>query len=163
MLKADLILGGMAVLRVAVTYYLALVLIVGPAANCCCVLGATAAPYPVPTVSSPLSTPVEVDGRCPHCKKHQQTPPSGKSQDQEKNPRCPCQEQQPEAITSDTLTDLALGWSLDQVFSVCPIGVLDLSAHDMTSLAQPQAVAGLRDGPWLSASDLISAHHVIRC
>jgi hypothetical protein len=158
---------------VAVTSYLIFAFAAGQATFCffCCTLKACATPVHSSAAntthfSSSKAPASEGEGGCPHCKKHQKEPSPEKSSspEKEKHNRCPCKEHGTALVMLDVFTDHARGWSLEQVFSASLAfdGPSEL-APVITSLTRPRATTGLRDGPWLSASDLFTTHHVIRC
>lgn len=153
-------------LRVAVSYYLILALSAGPAAFCCCALKSLAGP--LHALAAEATSPASQTGDvCPHCKKQrdEQPAPPEKSPAPDKGPHdgCPCKEHGPAAALPDAVPDGARAWSPADA----PSDVLSLDAvgvHSADFVAPPRAAsAGLRDGPWLSAGDLLTAHHVIRC
>lgn len=159
--------------RVVVTFYLIFAFAAGQAAFCffCCTLKACAAPVHSSaantTHSSPSKAPAsEGESGCPHCKKHQKESSPGKSPspEKEKHNGCPCKERGTTLVTPDVFTDHSRERTLEQVFSASLAfdGPSLLLPH-VTSLTRPRATTGLRDGPWLSASDLLTTHHVIRC
>ena len=159
--------------RVAVTSYLIFAFAAGQAAFCflCCTLKACATPVHSSaantTHSSPLKAPASAgEGGCPSCKTHQKKPSPEKSPspEKEKHNGCPCKEHGTTLVTQDVFTDHARGWSLEQVFSTyLAFDGPSLLLPHVTSLTPSRATTGLRDGPWLSASDLLTTHHVIRC
>ena len=158
--------------RVAVTSYLIFAFAAGQATFCffCCTLKACATPVHSSAANtthfSSSKAPTSEGEGCPHCKKHQKEPSPEKSPspEKEKHNRCPCKEHGTALVTLDVFTDHARGWSLEQDFSASLAfdGPSQL-APVITSLTRPRATTGLRDGPWLSASDLLTTHHVIRC
>ncbi len=152
--------------RVAVTYYLILALSAGPAAFCCCAFKSVAAP--LRGVAGKSTSPSQTGDACPHCKKHRDEQPSSpeKSPAPDKGPHdgCPCKGHCPAVALPDAVPDHARGWSSADVPSiVLSLDVVGIHSADFVAPARAATLAGLRDGPWLSAGDLRSAHHVIRC
>lgn len=160
-------------IRLAATSYLIFAFTVGQAAFCfvCCTLKACAAPSPSTAASTPHVRPLkpvpsEGRGGCPHCSKHQkesvgEKSPTGESDG--KN-RCPCKERRAKMVALELFTDHVRGWSLEDDFPALGVGdALSGVTPDLSVLTKPMATPGLRDGPWLSADDLRSFHHVIRC
>lgn len=152
--------------QVAVTYYLVLALSVGPAAFCCCAPKALADSLQSAAAKT-KSAPAEVPPVCPHCKKHQdETPPfPEKSPVPEKgsDDGCPCR-QGGTATLPDAVPDNARVLpSADLPSAVLSLGVVGLFSVDLLATNRHGPLTGGRDGPWLTASDLLSLHHVIRC
>lgn len=147
--------------RAAISYYLIFAFSAGPAAFCCCALKAMAAPFHTAATNSAVSPEA---GGCPHCKKDQGEKPAAPDKSPEKD-RCPCKEHGSTAALPDALPDEARAWSAADAWSLAFLSVDATSLHPACSVAPtgPSISAGLRDGPWLSASDLLSTHHVIRC
>lgn len=153
-------------LRVAVSYYLILTFSAGPAAFCCCALKSLAAPFHAVAAESP--SPSQTGDTCPHCKKHQGEHPSSpeKAPVPDKGPHdgCPCKEHGPAAALPDAVPDHARAWSpADAPSVVLSLDVVGVLSAASAAPARPAASAGLRLGPWLSAGDLLTTHHVIRC
>ena len=152
--------------RMAVGYYLILAFSAGPAAFCCCALNSLAAPFHAVAVITP-GPPPQPDGHCPLCKTHQDRPTSPEkppAPDKEPPGGCPCKGHCPAAVLSDAVSDDAREWSSEPV--VAGVSAPELPAiftPDLAALNRPDVPTGLRDGPWLSAGDLLSTHHVIRC
>lgn len=154
--------------RVAVSYSLIFTLSAGQAAFCCCALKSIAAPFHavVKTTSSPLQTqPGDV---CPYCKKQQdeRSSPPEKAPVPDKGPHdgCPCKEHGPAATLPDVVFDHARVSLPDQFFADISVpGLSGIFSPDLASTTRLSAPSGLRDGPWLTPSDLLTTHHVIRC
>lgn len=153
--------------RMAVSYYLILAFSAGPAAFCCCALNSLAASFHAVAVVNPGSPP-RPDGLCPLCNKHQNrpTPSPEKAPAPDKEPPggCPCKGLCPAAVLPDVVTDNAREWSPEQVAAGVSAPELPaIFSPDFAARNRPGVPPGLRDGPWLSAGDLLSTHHVIRC
>jgi hypothetical protein len=153
------------VFRVAVSYYLILALSAGPA-FCCCALKSIAAP--IHAVAAKTTSPAQADDACPHCKKHQGEKPLSpeNSPAPENRPQdgCPCKDHGPAAALPDAVPDHARAWSsADNASLVLSLDAVGILSADFAAPARPCALAGLRAGPWLTAGDLLSTHHVIRC
>lgn len=52
----------------------------------------------------------------------------------------------------------------DQFLAGIPVpGLSGVFSPDLASTVRLGTPSGLRDGPWLTPSDLLTTHHVIRC
>lgn len=146
-------------LRVAVSYCLILTLTAGQAVFCCCTFKSFS-PAHYLTARNTAQLPQQEDP-CPHCKKHQSEAPSPASE--KPKDRCPCKDQCPATGLAEAVPDTARAWSPDDassfVASLPEFGVF----ADAALTAQPRTSTGLRDGPWLTAHDILTTHHVIRC
>jgi len=152
------------VFRVAVTYYLVLALSAGPAAFCCC------APKALATSFQPVAVktkPAPSEPACPHCKKHQdETPPSPeKSPPPGKGPDdgCPCKHGGTATLPDAVPDNARVLPSADSPAAVLSLDAVGVFSADLSAPVRLGSATGLRVGPWLTASDLLSTHHVIRC
>lgn len=144
--------------RMAVSIYLIFAIAAGPAALCCCWFKSVSAT--AGSVSSGPVTPSQ-EGGCPLCKKH-----DGELPVPEKAPNnepCPCKKNNSCFSLSSVVPDEARLWTLDSPISLIALDALGLRCNEVASLPRPSAPVGLRDGPWLTTSDLLTTHHVIRC
>ena len=153
--------------RVAVIYSLIFTLSAGQAAFCCCALKSIAATFHAYAEKS-TSIPAQTSDPCPHCKKKQDErsspPEKTPAQDKGQHDGCPCKEHGPAATLSDAVVDHARVSLPDQFLPDLSVpGLSGVFSPDLASMTRLTAPSGLRDGPWLTPSDLLTTHHVIRC
>lgn len=144
--------------RTAVTIYLSLATLVGPAV-CCCSVPPLAAPVSATQPVRPSSS--DDSGGCPHCRKHPapatpDTPANGP--DRPCKPECPCRSHaaQPALIQTDS--------DLGGVLST-PLSAVALFPHPHQAGVDNggRADAPVTGVPFLTAQDLLRAHHLLRC
>lgn len=153
------------VLRVAITYYLIFTISAGPAVFCCCAFKAVAAPR---QATASHSSPLQSGEACPRCQKHrdEQPPPAEKTPTPYRGQQdgCPCKARGGQAVFPSAVPDETRAWSfLDVSSSALALDTAGILTATHKVSTRPTISAGLRDGPWLSAGDLLTTHHIIRC
>jgi hypothetical protein len=147
----------MHLMRTAVTIYLAFATLIGPAL-CCCSARLLAAPAPNPAAPHPVETP---PAECPHCRKHTPPTPTDEKPQPSKKPECPCCARGADPVLMQVETDA--GWvlaALQALSGLLPLESL-LASHVIESQVGPTTpVVG---APFLTAQDLLRAHHLLRC
>jgi hypothetical protein len=147
----------MHLMRAALTIYLVFATLVGPTV-CCCSARLLAAHAPRPATPQPVETP---PAECPHCHKHTPPAPTDEKPQPAQKPECPCCARGADPVLMQVETDA--GWVLATLHALSGLLPVDTFAgsYVLESSARPDTpVVGV---PFLTAQDLLRAHHLLRC
>jgi hypothetical protein len=160
-------------MRIGLSVYLILVTLAGPALCCCSLRGLTKfATQPADragrqtSAEPPPATPPEDGGCC--CCHHQKpapTPKPPKSDDpplRQPTDPCPCRHHASQPALPSSQADSAAPWLFSPVFlallSFAPVALAGSVADGLTGAAVSSA-----GRPFLTAQDMLRAHHLLRC
>jgi hypothetical protein len=158
--------------RAVVAIYLSIITLLGPAAFCCCTTRALAAALfatgrpDAPPAVTPAPEPQPGNG-C-HCKQRASarpgTPETRPAPAKAPPPPCPCKEHGKKPVLTET--EPAIARALES--SLLPTGWVAFDAFSSPDYFQatpsgPQFATGPERRPFLTAQDLLCAHHLLRC
>lgn len=148
-------------LRTVVTIYLSLATLAGPAV-CCCSVFRFATPA---SAAHPVRPPSnDESGGCPHCHKHAApTPPDTptKEPDRPRSPDCPCRSHAAQPAVPQA--EAELGVVLTSVLSFADLVPAEIAATWIAVAPDLLPASQLALLPFLTAQDLLRAHHLLRC
>lgn len=147
-------------LRVALTIYLGISLLAGPAL-CCCTLTRTAAAV---TQAVAKNTNGVQERSCPCCKQTSdaESPSQGSQHEAPGRESCPCQSSHPQLAQIDAPAGFALQGNAEVWFDAM-VGHLEPSLWLITSTSARADFSHPFDDPFHSAQDLLRVMHQLRC
>ncbi|MBY0512665.1 MAG: hypothetical protein K2P78_01990 [Gemmataceae bacterium] len=154
-------------LRTALTIYMVLATLVGPAV-CCCSLCPAAAGVGRPFLPAPHRSPATPSpAGCPHCCGQSAPAPDSPSKTPDRDPgrpqkpACPCQSHAAQPALPQAEADgtsvLALLVAFADMISAGPLATWVAVEADLRPSCPAEGV------PFLTAQDLLRAHHLLRC